>query len=203
MSRKIEDGLTREQRYRKRHDTRERTREYVSAMRARDPEEARRKAREYYAKNAARLREKAKVKYQRQRVMERTPEEVEVRRLKDRIDKAKRRLLAGAANSLTPGEWKGICEKHAHRCAYCGRSGPLEQDHVIPLSKGGDHTKENVVPACKSCNASKGNRSDRPIHVSHGTISPSEDGVDSEFQSGCSGAERNSEERSVRSSGGR
>jgi len=30
-------------------------------------------------------------------------------------------------------------------------------DHVIPLSKGGKHLPSNVVPACASCNSSKGN----------------------------------------------
>ena len=34
----------------------------------------------------------------------------------------------------------------------------LTQDHVIPLSKGGQHIKENIVPACPSCNSKKGNR---------------------------------------------
>ncbi|MDB4875733.1 MAG: hypothetical protein JWM41_2179 [Gemmatimonadetes bacterium] len=29
-------------------------------------------------------------------------------------------------------------------------------DHVIPISRGGSHTRENVVPACRSCNSKKG-----------------------------------------------
>ena len=61
--------------------------------------------------------------------------------------------------TLTADEWKRILEKYDYRCAYCGMPFserlPITQDHVIPISKGGDHTKENVVPACKPCNSRK------------------------------------------------
>ena len=32
------------------------------------------------------------------------------------------------------------------------------KDHVIPISKGGHNTKENIVPACQSCNNKKYNK---------------------------------------------
>lgn len=52
-----------------------------------------------------------------------------------------------------------ILAKHNHRCTYCQTSEmPLEMDHVISLSKGGPHCATNIVPACKPCNSSKGNR---------------------------------------------
>jgi 5-methylcytosine-specific restriction endonuclease McrA len=40
------------------------------------------------------------------------------------------------------------------RCQYCGRSAEC-LDHVIPRSKGGTHTWENVVACCRSCNVRK------------------------------------------------
>ena len=41
-------------------------------------------------------------------------------------------------------------------CAYCGcTDGPLQRDCVLPISRGGRYTLTNVVPACRSCNASK------------------------------------------------
>lgn len=43
-------------------------------------------------------------------------------------------------------------------CYYCGRAFPpaeLTMDHVVPLSRGGQTTKSNVVPACKTCNTKK------------------------------------------------
>ena len=45
-----------------------------------------------------------------------------------------------------------------HFCSYCGR--PAENwDHVEPWSQSHDNTVDNLVPACLSCNRSKGNRS--------------------------------------------
>ncbi|HEU5373382.1 MAG TPA: HNH endonuclease [Gaiellaceae bacterium] len=45
------------------------------------------------------------------------------------------------------------------RCVYCGTAGGrLTLDHVIPRSKGGDSTWENVVTSCAPCNLRKGNR---------------------------------------------
>lgn len=43
-----------------------------------------------------------------------------------------------------------------HTCAYCGASGDLQVEHVVPISKGGEHHLGNIVPACQSCNFSKG-----------------------------------------------
>ncbi|WP_203620386.1 HNH endonuclease [Streptomyces sp. SID8499] len=40
---------------------------------------------------------------------------------------------------------------------YCDAPGGTV-DHVIPLSRGGQHAEGNLVPACKSCNSSKGDK---------------------------------------------
>jgi len=71
--------------------------------------------------------------------------------------KAKRRA-PNIVRTLTQTEWNNILSFFEHRCAYCGQSGKLEQDHYVPIAKGGHHTKENVVPACRSCNAKKSAR---------------------------------------------
>lgn len=42
-----------------------------------------------------------------------------------------------------------------HRCAYCGGEGPLSEDHVVALGRGGPHAIINVVPCCLSCNKRK------------------------------------------------
>ena len=45
-------------------------------------------------------------------------------------------------------------------CQYCGRQAhDLTIDHIVPKSKGGDHTWENLVSACKPCNHRKGGKS--------------------------------------------
>ena len=46
-----------------------------------------------------------------------------------------------------------------HVCQYCGRQGgDMTLDHVVPRHRGGAHTWENLVTACKSCNHRKGGR---------------------------------------------
>ena len=45
------------------------------------------------------------------------------------------------------------------RCQYCGtEGGKLTLDHVVPRSRGGNSTWENVVTSCAPCNLRKGNR---------------------------------------------
>ncbi len=44
-------------------------------------------------------------------------------------------------------------------CQYCGSREDLTFDHVVPRSKGGETTWENVVAACSSCNLEKGGQS--------------------------------------------
>ena len=63
--------------------------------------------------------------------------------------------MARADNDLTAGQWQQIVGSWGG-CAYCGAAGPgLQKDCVQPLSRGGRYTVTNVVPACRTCNASK------------------------------------------------
>jgi 5-methylcytosine-specific restriction endonuclease McrA len=44
-------------------------------------------------------------------------------------------------------------------CQYCGkRTRDLTLDHIVPRSRGGQSTWENLVASCKACNGKKGNR---------------------------------------------
>jgi 5-methylcytosine-specific restriction endonuclease McrA len=61
-----------------------------------------------------------------------------------------------------------------HTCQYCG--GAAESiDHVVPRSRGGEHTWENVVAACKRCNSSKRDRflHETNMHLPHAPRTPS------------------------------
>ncbi len=53
---------------------------------------------------------------------------------------------------------KAVFLRDAHTCQYCGRAAE-NVDHVIPRSRGGGHTWDNVVAACRRCNGRKENRS--------------------------------------------
>lgn len=67
------------------------------------------------------------------------------------------RRMAKLEHDLTDLEWLAL--KAAWQgCAYCGsRDSPLQKDCVLPISRGGRYTLDNVVPACGPCNASKCN----------------------------------------------
>lgn len=72
--------------------------------------------------------------------------------------RAKRLALKGLTPeqaTLTAAQWLETLKRAHYRCYYCKKKRPLTMDHVIPLSKGGLHTQENVVPACRECNSSK------------------------------------------------
>ena len=54
---------------------------------------------------------------------------------------------------------KEILARDDHACQYCGRTGTdLTLDHVVPRHRGGPHTWENLVAACKACNHRKGGK---------------------------------------------
>jgi 5-methylcytosine-specific restriction endonuclease McrA len=60
-------------------------------------------------------------------------------------------------HDLTDEQWAALLEAWGG-CAYCGsKDRALQRDCVLPISRGGRYTLGNVVPACRSCNASKCN----------------------------------------------
>ena len=52
---------------------------------------------------------------------------------------------------------RAVFVRDHHRCQYCG-SRAESIDHVVPRSRGGEHRWENVVAACRRCNATKRDR---------------------------------------------
>ncbi|MGB1583716.1 MAG: HNH endonuclease [Solirubrobacterales bacterium] len=54
---------------------------------------------------------------------------------------------------------RAVFARDGWECQYCGRRGSLTMDHVVPRSKGGDTSWENVVACCAGCNRRKGDRS--------------------------------------------
>jgi len=45
-----------------------------------------------------------------------------------------------------------------HECVFCSTPTDLETDHLIPRSRGGTDSADNMVLACKKCNTSRGNK---------------------------------------------
>ena len=56
---------------------------------------------------------------------------------------------------VPPVNRREVLRRDNHTCQYCGNTKHLTLDHVIPRSKGGQHTWENVVTACEKCNSTK------------------------------------------------
>jgi 5-methylcytosine-specific restriction endonuclease McrA len=55
---------------------------------------------------------------------------------------------------------RAVFARDQHRCQYCNRAAE-NIDHVVPRSRGGEHSWDNVVASCRSCNARK---EDRLLH---------------------------------------
>ncbi|MEK7818575.1 MAG: HNH endonuclease [Bacteroidota bacterium] len=54
---------------------------------------------------------------------------------------------------------KNILRRDNHQCQYCGKShSVLTVDHILPKSRSGEETWENLVCACVGCNNHKGDR---------------------------------------------
>jgi len=56
-----------------------------------------------------------------------------------------------------PVSRRGVLRRDGQRCAYCDRTAGTV-DHVLPRSRGGADTWENLVACCVRCNNVKGNR---------------------------------------------
>lgn len=52
---------------------------------------------------------------------------------------------------------RAVFARDEQACQYCGTKAE-NLDHVVPRSRGGSHTWENVVASCRRCNLRKGNR---------------------------------------------
>jgi 5-methylcytosine-specific restriction endonuclease McrA len=66
---------------------------------------------------------------------------------------------------------KNLLHRDSQSCQYCGYSGEeLTLDHVIPRSRGGGDSWENIVAACVRCNVKKGSRTPREANMVLNTL---------------------------------
>jgi 5-methylcytosine-specific restriction endonuclease McrA len=76
---------------------------------------------------------------------------------KARAARRRKRRMDKVEHDLSADEWTALKDAWGG-CAYCGATDtPLQRDCVLPISRGGRYTFDNIVPACRSCNASKCN----------------------------------------------
>jgi len=63
---------------------------------------------------------------------------------------------------------RNLFARDGNQCQYCGKHFPtseLSLDHVMPRSRNGDTSWENVVCACVACNVRKGGRTPHEAHM--------------------------------------
>lgn len=72
------------------------------------------------------------------------------------LNQQKRRAAEAAGGAYTLEEWNTLCEKYDNKCLACGdKPESLSVDHVVPISKGGLNTIDNIQPLCLPCNIRK------------------------------------------------
>lgn len=120
------------------------------------------KASEVRRRDDGRAKQRDRARYSRERdariawavdYSRRNPEKAQLAKRKRRA-----RIRSHDVLHLTSRDWLRLRRRYDDRCAYCRRSIPLTIDHVVPITRGGRHAIGNILPACMSCNASKGNR---------------------------------------------
>lgn len=82
-------------------------------------------------------------------------------RQRRRADYNARRRAASFTGQLSDVNRLELLEACGRVCYLCGQYlsvHDLTVDHVVPLSRGGSHTLENIKPAHKVCNSRKGDR---------------------------------------------
>lgn len=93
------------------------------------------------------VRAKAKEAYEKRKHTER------YRELNKQI--CGRRWARTKSWTIPTEEWLALKELFGNRCAYCLKEAKLTLEHVVPLKLGGEHSLENIVPACMPCNSRK------------------------------------------------
>lgn len=133
--------------------------EYKKEYRKKNIKKLQKKSKRYYEKNKEKIMAKnriyeakniEKVRKWKKNWRDNNPEKIAVIVERRRADKF------NTENSLTPEQWKQCLEFFNYKDAYTGL--PMEtisQDHVIPLSKNGAYTRENIIPCELSVNCSK------------------------------------------------
>lgn len=70
-----------------------------------------------------------------------------------------RRVKLRNGPTYTVGEWAALLIETGNKCLCCGKTGiTLSIDHIVPVSKGGTNTIDNLQPLCIICNVKKGTK---------------------------------------------
>lgn len=121
-------------------------------------------SKEYYISNKAKVLARCADYYKQNRLRQRVKnarwsKNNYGRKLEIEAKRRSQKLRLKPKIRLSTDEWEAIKKDFDYRCAYCYcLPDELTQDHMIPLSRGGDHIASNIAPACRSCNCKKGSK---------------------------------------------
>jgi len=102
--------------------------------------------RKYYIANQDRLKQKSALYRQENQ------DKIKVLNQNRRVKELKN------GGKITVKEWRDLCRKYEDKCLCCGKNCKLEIDHIVPVSRGGRNTIDNVQPLCGTCNKHKATR---------------------------------------------
>lgn len=137
----------------RKHATINRKSEYANEYYKHRKEVILRCGRRYYRNHKDKAREYAR-RYQ----------QTEIGRLNCKIYNQRRRARKVAADGegISADQWQRIIKNQKNTCNMCKKrfckSRIPSMDHIIPISKGGDHDVSNIQALCRSCNSSKSNK---------------------------------------------
>lgn len=159
-------------RYRDNPELRERTKKRAKEWDKDNVEWVKERRRKYYKENAEHIRARAQ-KWREDNPLRARAQVVDwLRRNPGRmLEYGRRRRMRkrGVPVSFTAEDWEQVLEFFEGRCAYCGEPGELERDHFLPLILGGGYVRGNIIPSCRSCNATKSSKHPR-LFVEEGRL---------------------------------
>lgn len=120
--------------------------------------------RHYQARQRHRNRWWRRLNYRKYLNIQRSYRKTETYKINHVVSESRRKSQKlGNGGRLTTEQWRQILRAYGC-CAYCGATDlELTMDHVVPLSKGGPHSPDNVVPACRICNCRKSDKLIDPL----------------------------------------
>lgn len=111
-----------------------------------DEERSHRRSRTYYRKNRAKILQRMQERYWND------PKRLEKQKKKNHVRRAR---ANGSMGFVDNNEWQKILKIYGDKCLACGKKDNIVADHVIPLSRGGKNSFDNIQPLCGSCNSRK------------------------------------------------
>ena len=88
-------------------------------------------------------------------------------RMQYNVSRGLREIIA-PRQTMSKADWSRVLEEFNAICIFCGSEGTAENrgivpDHLIPVTQFGELVLGNTVPACQTCNDSRGERAWRPF----------------------------------------